>query len=77
MVMVLKLYADRSEHEWLWHFNEVYMVTEPLHIRSILAEGDGHWNGLPANTVMGHIHLSVANLMEAEQFYTKGLGLLL
>ena len=50
------------------------MVTEPLNIRSILEEGDGNWLGLPAGTVMGHIHLSVSNLAEAEQFYTKGLG---
>ena len=70
----IEVYADRPEHEWLWHVNQVHMVTEPLHIHSILAEGDGRWNGLPANTVMGHIHLSVSNLADAEQFYTKGLG---
>ncbi|WP_036119037.1 VOC family protein [Lysinibacillus sphaericus] len=70
----IEVYVDRDESEWTWHNDYVHMVTEPLNIRSILEEGDGNWNGLPAGTVMGHIHLSVSNLAEAEHFYTKGLG---
>ncbi|MFJ7699190.1 VOC family protein [Lysinibacillus fusiformis] len=70
----IEVYVDRPENEWGWHMDQVHMVTEPLNIRSILEEGDGNWNGLPLGTVMGHIHLSVSNLAEAEQFYTNGLG---
>jgi len=70
----IEVYADRPENVWDWHQDQVNMVTEPLNIRSILEEGDGNWDGLPSGTVMGHIHLSVSNLAEAEQFYTKGLG---
>ncbi|QGG53116.1 VOC family protein [Lysinibacillus pakistanensis] len=70
----IEIYADRPEDKWTWHSNQVHMVTEPLNIQSILAEGNDTWSGLPAGTVMGHIHLSVSNLMEAEEFYTKGLG---
>lgn len=29
------------------------------------------WSGLPIDTVMGHIHLSVRNLQESEDFYTS------
>ena len=70
----IEVYADRPESEWTWQFDQVHMVTEPLKIHSILEEGDGRWNGLPTNTVMGHIHLSVSNLSAAEEFYTKGIG---
>ncbi|MGY3188177.1 VOC family protein [Lysinibacillus sp. TE18511] len=70
----IEVYADRPESEWTWQFDQVHMVTEPLKIHSILEEGDGRWNGLPTDTVMGHIHLSVSNLAAAEEFYTKGLG---
>jgi len=70
----IEVYADRPENQWTWHVDQVHMVTEPLNIRSILEEGDGNWNGLPEGTVMGHIHLSVSNLAEAEEFYIKGLG---
>lgn len=70
----IEVYVDRPESEWTWYVDQVHMVTEPLNIRSILEEGNGNWSGLSEGTVMGHIHLSVSNLAEAEQFYTKGLG---
>ena len=33
------------------------------------------WGGMPEGTVMGHIHLHVAELVKTEEFYVKGLGL--
>lgn len=70
----IEIYVDRPASDWTWHADQVYMVTEPLNIPSILEEANGVWDGLPVNTVMGHIHLSVSNLAAAEEFYTKGLG---
>ena len=70
----IEIYIDRPEEHWTWTSDQVHMVTEPLNIPAILAEATGEWNGLPADTVMGHIHLSVSNLAATEQFYTKGLG---
>ncbi|MEA0553720.1 VOC family protein [Lysinibacillus irui] len=70
----IEVYVDRPESEWTWYVDQVHMVTEPLNIQSILEEGNGNWSGLPEGTVMGHIHLSVSNLAETEQFYTNGLG---
>lgn len=70
----IEIYIDRPEENWTWTFDQVHMVTEPLNIASILVEATGEWNGLPSNTVMGHIHLSVSNLAAAEEFYAKGLG---
>ncbi|MBS4172695.1 VOC family protein [Bacillus sp. FJAT-49736] len=71
----IEIYTDRPPASWEWKNDEVMMTTEPLDARSVLAEAqDGSWNGLPAKTVMGHIHLHVAELKETEEFYTKGLG---
>ncbi|MEK5331280.1 VOC family protein [Lysinibacillus sp. FSL W8-0992] len=70
----IEIYVDRPENDWTWQNDQVHMVTEPLNIPAILVEANGSWEGLPANTVMGHIHLSVSNLAAAEEFYTKGLG---
>ena len=41
-----------------------------------MAEGgtDG-WEGMPAGTTIGHVHLHVGNLEQAEAFYHRGLGL--
>lgn len=70
----IEIYIDRDESKWTWFENEqVHMVTEQLNFQPILAEADGNWSGLPANTVMGHVHLSVANIEKSEQFYTKVL----
>lgn len=71
----IEVYSDRPENEWIWYGDStVHMVTEQVNIPSILEEATNSWNGLPEGTVMGHIHLSVANLSDSEKFYTEGLG---
>ncbi|WNF22269.1 VOC family protein [Mesobacillus jeotgali] len=71
----IEIYTDRPASKWEWNQQQVVMVTEALDAESLLAEDTGGtWNGLPAGTVMGHIHLHVAELTKTEEFYTKGLG---
>ncbi|MFC2947457.1 VOC family protein [Virgibacillus sediminis] len=70
----IEVYRDRPSGEWEWSGGKVKMVTEPLNGDSLVAESDREWHGLPQKTVMGHIHLHVANLTDAEVFYKHGLG---
>ncbi len=71
----IEIYADRPESSWIWKDKEVHMVTEPLKAEEVLAAGESKmWEGLPSETVMGHIHLHVGNLEQAEEFYGEGLG---
>lgn len=71
----IEIYTDRPASEWEWNEQHVVMATQALDAENLLAEGmDQGWNGLPAGTVMGHIHLHVAELAKTEEFYTKGLG---
>ncbi|QCR33696.1 VOC family protein [Lysinibacillus sp. SGAir0095] len=71
----IEVYSDRPEQEWIWQEDgKVYMTTEQVDVQSVLRDADGTWSGLPNGTVMGHIHLSVANLAESEKFYTQALG---
>ena len=71
----IEIYVDRPASAWVWKDKEVQMVTDPLKAEEVLAAGAGkQWNGLPAETVMGHIHLHVGDLEKAEEFYCKGLG---
>lgn len=68
----IEMYIDRPADTWKWDSNgQVYMTTDPVQFQSILREADGTWSGLPTDTVMGHIHLSVRNLQESEDFYTS------
>jgi catechol 2,3-dioxygenase len=73
----IEIYRDRPRAEWTWRGDIVHMVTEPLDIRGILAEATEHpapWSGLPAGTRLGHMHLQVGDLAQAEQFYHDVLG---
>ncbi|MGC4377545.1 VOC family protein [Fictibacillus sp. Mic-4] len=70
----IEIYADRPSSKWNWKNSEVIMATEPLNAENLLSEGIGEWKGLPAGTIMGHIHLHVSDLSKAEEFYCKALG---
>lgn len=69
----IEIYIDRHPSEWRWHHDEVEMTTDPLDFQNLLML-EGEWKGLPENTVMGHIHLQVADLEKNEEFYIDGLG---
>ncbi len=70
----IEVYRDRPASEWTWNNNQVHMVTDPLDGNGLLAESQKEWNGLPEETVMGHIHLHVSDLKTTEDFYMGGLG---
>lgn len=54
------------------------ITTGPLDVESLLSELDDPaaepFDGLPAQTVMGHVHLKVASLDETIRFYRDVLG---
>lgn len=71
----IELYVDRPSTTWTWDGDSVVMTVDPLDVDDLLQETDGaEWSGLPNGTVIGHIHLHVSQLEEAEQFYRDGLG---
>ncbi|MGG3572949.1 VOC family protein [Bacillus gobiensis] len=71
----IEIYADRPSSLWDWNDKEVVMATKALDADGLLAEGKGlQWTGLPAGTLLGHIHLHVSEMENTKEFYTKGLG---
>jgi catechol 2,3-dioxygenase len=51
------------------------MTTERLDLPGVIEAGGGErWSGLPAGTVLGHMHLHVGDLDRAEAFYHRALG---
>jgi catechol 2,3-dioxygenase len=71
----IEVYADRPRSVWRVDRNQLHMTTEPLDVRSLVAiAGERPWSGLPAGTVMGHVHLHVGDLDEAGAFYHRALG---
>lgn len=71
----IEIYVDRPSSTWTWANGEVNMTVDPLDAQKVMDElGNESWGGLPAGTVIGHIHLHVSELKKTEEFYTKGLG---
>jgi catechol 2,3-dioxygenase len=71
----LEIYRDRPRDEWRWRDGQVSMAIDPLDLQGIFDEGKrGEWTGLPAGTVVGHVHLNVGDLKKAEEFYHGILG---
>lgn len=73
----IEVYRDRDPSEWTWNADEVNMTTIPLNFERLLkhATPDKPWEKMPEKTVMGHVHLHVAELEKTEEFYVKGLGM--
>jgi catechol 2,3-dioxygenase len=71
----IEVYADRPRSQWQHHNRQLYMTTDRLDIRGLLAAGgDRAWSGMPSGTTMGHVHLHVGDLDRAEAFYHRALG---
>ncbi|WP_010631191.1 VOC family protein [Sporolactobacillus vineae] len=70
----IELYRDRPAAEWKWENGRVYMTTDAIDEHILDERDERGWSGMPKNTIMGHIHLQVADLNAAERFYCQGLG---
>jgi catechol 2,3-dioxygenase len=72
----LEIYWDRPRESWEGQV-AARMTTLPLDVDGLMAAiGDpaAGFDGLPAGTVVGHVHLKVASIPETEAFYRDGLG---
>lgn len=71
----IEIYRDRPRSEWHWNGDQVQMAIDPIDMRSLLAEGrEAPWTGMPAGTRLGHMHLQVGDIPQAEAFYHGVLG---
>jgi catechol 2,3-dioxygenase len=69
----IEIYADRPREQWEGRVAE-RMTTLPLDLDDLLLEEDREFDGLPAGTVMGHVHLCVRAIPETVAFYRDTLG---
>jgi catechol 2,3-dioxygenase len=72
----IEIYRDRPRAEWPRRPDgELAMVTDPIDGRGVIEAGaEKEWQGMPAGTVMGHVHLHVSHLAAAENFYVNAIG---
>jgi catechol 2,3-dioxygenase len=73
----IEIYADRPREVWEGQVAS-RMTTLPLDVANLLSElpdpATASFDGLPAGTVMGHVHLRVADIPETVTFYRDVLG---
>jgi catechol 2,3-dioxygenase len=70
----IEVYADRPRETWQRRGDEVAMTVDPLDVDGLIAAATAPWRGMPAGSVMGHVHLHVGDLQDATAFYHRGLG---
>jgi len=70
----LEIYRDRPRSEWRMDGDSVAMATDPLDAEGLLDAGGSQEGGVVPGTTIGHVHLHVADLARAEQFYSGLLG---
>ena len=71
----IEIYADRPRASWEQSGAEVRMDTVALDLQGLLGASRGAWQGAPAGTVVGHVHLQVGDVAQAEEFYMNSLGM--
>ena len=71
----IEVYADRPAGDWQHRGRELVMTVDPLDIAGLIAAGgEEPWEGAPAGTTIGHVHLHVGSLGDAEAFYHAAVG---
>jgi catechol 2,3-dioxygenase len=71
----IEIYADRDPASWDFSTGTVKMATRRLDLRALCASAGGECSGMPAGTVLGHVHLKVGAIAPAEEFWTRALSI--
>ncbi len=72
----IEVYRDRPRADWPQLAGHLQMGVEPLDLETLLSEAGetDSGAGLAPGTVIGHVHLQVSQIAEAEAFYVGILG---
>lgn len=73
----IEVYRDRKPEEWTYHADgTVEMDTRRLDLQGLYdSAASTPWAGMSPDAALGHIHLQVGNVPEADRFYEGVLGL--
>ncbi|KRR05858.1 VOC family protein [Bradyrhizobium valentinum] len=73
----IEVYADRAPETWKWDGGSVAMATDQLDIDGLLALTDTrttNYAKAPDDLRIGHMHLRVGDLEQADRFYSGVIG---
>jgi len=73
--LTVEVYADRPRSTWVREGENLVATLDPLDRDAVVAEaGNTSWQGAPAGTVMGHVHVFIGDLAIAERHYVGVIG---
>lgn len=73
----IEIYADRAPEQWKWEAGSVAMATDQLDIDGLLAltkTNTTDYARAPDGLRIGHMHLRVGDLEQADRFYSGTIG---
>ncbi|WP_331836547.1 VOC family protein [Erysipelothrix piscisicarius] len=72
----IEVYADRPRSSWIIHDDgSIVGGTEPVDVDRLMRIADPKaWDGMPLGTILGHVHVQVADIEKARMFYINQLG---
>lgn len=66
----IEIYVDRPSETWRETDGMIEMTTDPLDLQGLVRSASGRsWSGFPEEGVVGHVHLQVGDLADADDFY--------
>lgn len=68
----IEVYADRPRETWPVDDGIVHFTGDPIDFQDLLSEipdDDATWRGMPVGTTIGHVHLRVSDVDQAQAFF--------
>jgi catechol 2,3-dioxygenase len=71
----LEVYRDRPRESWQYNGERIKMDTLAVDLPALVAAAPNKpWQGMPAGTTLGHVHLQVHDVAQPVSFYRDILG---
>ena len=72
----IEIYRDKDMSDWdIRPDGKIEGVTEAMDADGVIGAMVKIYDGIPSGSIMGHVHLTVHDLVETQQFYQNVLGI--
>lgn len=71
----IEIYRDRPEARWPRDGDRIEMFTRRLDLDELADAAAGDWQGAPAGSRIGHVHMRIGDLAAADDFFRGDLAL--
>ena len=72
----IEIYRDKEMSDWdIRPDGKIEGVTEAMDADGVIGAMVKIYDGIPSGSIMGHVHLTVHDLVETQQFYQNVLGI--